>query len=186
MSRPNFSEMIASINAEEKRLTDENTQLKKILQIQDTLIEKQRKLLQEVSQTSNELLEVENKRKEIKEKLSSQKTELLVTSSSAQQVSTIIQNTLASGQGSPEISETQSGKFALKLIEAISRSIYQITEDCIKSETLSVSADRIHAAINDADTVIQKIIDAGLATESQEDTIRRNSYTIYSLVQPQE
>lgn len=185
---PKVEEMLAAITNEEKRVTDENARLQKVLQIQNALIEKERNILVDVAKTSQELYEIEKKRAELKSKLSSHKTQLLVAASEAQEAMSVIQTTLADGPDSPAISETQSGKFALKIVEAINQNIFQLTEACLKSDSLSVDAGKLHEAINDVNSLIQKVIDADLATETQDDTIRRNSFVISNLVnsQPQE
>ena len=71
--------VIKQIKETETVAREENEHVKQLISIQDSLIEKQRKLLVEVAKQSAELLAVEEKRNSLKEQLCSQKTKLLVS-----------------------------------------------------------------------------------------------------------
>lgn len=179
---PKMDEMIQRINENEKKVTEKNAVLTKVSQYQQELIERQRQLLKDVAQTNAELLAIEQKRAELKSKLSSQKTALLVAASEAQETSSIIRSVLENAPDTP-MSSTKSGQMTLKIVDAISQSISQLTESCIESQNLSIDSSKLQGTIADVNNLIQKVMDAGLAQESSEDTIRRQSYLISALVQ---
>lgn len=179
---PKMDEMIQRINENEKKVTEENAVLTKVSQYQQELIERQRQLLKDVAQTNAELLAIEQKRAELKSKLSSQKTALLVAASEAQETSSIIRSVLENAPDTP-MSSTKSSQMTLKIVDAISQSIFQLTESCIESQNLSIDSSKLQGTIADVNNLIQKVMDAGLAQESSEDTIRRQSYLISALVQ---
>ena len=82
--------VIKQIKETETVAREENDHVKQLISIQDSLIEKQRKLLVEVAKQSAELLAVEEKRNSLKEQLCSQKTKLLVSASEGSEGSSII------------------------------------------------------------------------------------------------
>lgn len=179
---PDVSNMIQAIADNEKAVKAENNRLKQIYAIQESVMEKQRQLLKEVAKTSAELLEVERKRAELKEKLASQKTSLLTASAEAQEVSSIIEEILVNAPPPLEMSKTPSGNLALKVIETVGQNISEITNMCINSQNLSVPADHLNQAVVTLNELIQKLVDANVAIESPEDTINRQSFVISSLV----
>ena len=178
----NLNSIIQAVQQQQEVATDENKRLHQILAIQKTLMEKQRKYLLDIATTTKELLEVELKRKALKEKLASQKTALLIAASEAQETQNIVGEVIQAAPDAPPISSTESGQFAAKIVDAISSQVFEMTEQCLKSQDLSISSTDIQSAIISINQLIQKVIDAGIATESPEDTIRRQSYAISSLV----
>lgn len=180
---PDVSSMISAIANNEKLVVEENSRLKQIYAIQEALMEKQRKALKEVAQTSAELLEVEKKRAELKEKLASQKTQLLTSSAEAQEVSSIIEEILNNSPQPTPIAETNSGNIALKIVETVAKHVSELTDACIKDKTLCAPASNLQDIIMVTSQLIQKVADADLIKESSQDVINRQSYVISSLVQ---
>ena len=178
----NINQMVQAIQQQQELVIAENKRLNQILSIQKALIEKQRKYLIDVATTAKELLETEKQRMELKSKLASQKTALLVAASEAQETTALVGEVLQQDSGSPEIGATESGRIAAKVVDAVAAQVTQLTDECLGSDVLSVPPAAIQETISAINQLLQKVIDAGLATESPEDTIRRQSYAISSLV----
>ena len=177
--------VIKQIKETETVAREENEHVKQLISIQDSLIEKQRKLLVEVAKQSAELLAVEEKRNSLKEQLCSQKTKLLVSASEGSEGSSIIDLTLNQPDMTPAIANSASGRAALKAIEQIQQSLFTITDSCLKTENLTVSQDAIQALILETNEVIQQVLQTGAAKETSEDTVRRQSFVIAALVPQQ-
>ena len=169
---------------QQKKLAEEDYQrTKQLTMIQDELIKKQRETLLQIQQTTNELEQVEEKRDNLKQKLASQKSRLLVAASESSDLTNLINDTIA--LDNPQIANTSSGAAALKAIEAIQTNVFSLTEECMKSENFTVSADGMDQLIVTVNKLIQDAIKDGAVKESTEDTIRRQSFVISSLVSPQ-
>lgn len=188
MSKPSdptagFASIIQQIQQQKKYAEEEYQRTKQLTLIQDELIKKQRDTLLQIQQTSNELQQVEEKRDALKQKLASQKSKLLVAASESSDLTNLINDTIA--LDSPQIANTSSGATALKTIEAIQSNVFALTEECMKSENFTVSADGVDQLIVTVNKLIQDAIKDGSVKESTEDTIRRQSFVISSLVSPQ-
>ena len=179
----NIPEMIKAIQEQENITKEENQRLQKLLQVQEQLIEKQRNSLKEVAETSLELLKVEEKRKELKQKLHTQKTKLLVSSSEGSEVSSIIGEVISQQPAPTAMSKTPSGTTALKVIELIQKQIFGLTESCLQSKELSVQPEILRETVVKVNEVIDSVVNSGNVKESSEDKIRRQSFVITALVQ---
>ena len=169
---------------QQKKLAEEDYQrTKQLTMIQDELIKKQRETLLQIQQTTNELEQVEEKRDNLKQKLASQKSRLLVAASESSDLTNLINDTIA--LDNPQIANTSSGAAALKAIEAIQTNVFSLTEECMKSENFTVPTDGMDQLIVTVNKLIQDAIKDGAVKESTEDTIRRQSFVISSLVSPQ-
>ena len=169
---PNINSIIQAVQKQQDLAQDENKRLQQILAIQQSLVEKQRKYLVDIAETTKELLEVEKKRNELKAILSTQKSGLLIAASEAQEASTLVGEVLQAAPDAPPVSATESGQFAAKIVDAVSSEIFQLTEKCLKSEDLSISNNDIQGSIIAINQLVQKLIDAVIAIESPEDSIR--------------
>lgn len=178
-----IASIIQQIQQQKKLAEEEYQRTKQLTEIQDELIKKQRDTLLQIAQTSNELQQVEEKRDSLKQKLSSQKSKLLVAASESSDLTNLINDTIA--LDNPQIANTSSGTTALKTIEAIQSNVFALTEECMKSENFTVSNDGMDQLIVTVNKLIQDAIKGGSVKESTEDTIRRQSFVISSLVSPQ-
>lgn len=179
--------IVQQIKEQEQFVTQENRKLKQLIAIQDALIKKQREGLLEVAKTAAELSAVEQERAKLRKKLNSQKTKLLVAAAESTDASSIIEQTLSESTPSESIANGATGTTTLKAIEFIQSGLFALTESCLKSQDLSVPPEAVNALISNVNDVIQNAIDSGVAKESPEDTIRRQSFVITSLVpEPEE
>lgn len=174
--------MIQQIAQQEKAVQLENKRLTQLMSIQDALIQKQRGILADVAKTAQELREVEEKRAKLRAALTMQKTQLLVGASESQDASTLIEETLMQSESDTPISTGTSGKATLKAIDAIQAKMMALTQECLQGQDLSIPSDQLQQFIGDVSDLLQKLVDGGLVTESPEDTIRRQSYIIASMV----
>ncbi|OHS95938.1 hypothetical protein TRFO_37932 [Tritrichomonas foetus] len=175
---------IAQIKETETMAREENAHIKQLIAIQDALIQKQRQILLDVAKTSSELLAVEIQRSQLKQKLGSQKSKLLVSSSESSEVNSLIEQTLSQPDSQPPISSGASGAAALKAIELIQQNLFAVTESCLKTEDLSAPAESLQSLIIDVNEIIQQTLKSGVAKETTEDTVRRQSFVISALVPP--
>ncbi|KAK8845003.1 hypothetical protein M9Y10_021178 [Tritrichomonas musculus] len=178
-----ISSIIQQIQQQKKLVEEDYQRTKQLVSIQDELIKKQRDTLLQIQQTSNELQQVEEKRDSLKQQLATQKSKLLVAASESTDLTNLINDTIA--QDNPQIANTSSGSAALKAIESIQNSVFSLTEECMKSENFTVSADGMDQLIVNVNKLIQDAIKDGSVKETTEDTIRRQSFVISSLVSPQ-
>ena len=175
--------VINQISQQKKLAEEENRRIQKLVEIQDTLIEKQRQTLQEISNTSQELKEIEAKRSALKEQLSSQKTKLLCAASESSDLTSLIEQTVTFDDLA--VSNGASGQAALKCIEEIQKAVFSLTNSCLEDDNLSIPGEQMNEVILTVNDIIQTAIQSGTVKESTEDTVRRQSFVISSLVPPQ-
>lgn len=179
-----ISSFIQQIKETEVAVREENERIKQLVAIQDALIQKQRNILIEVAKTSSELLEVETQRNKLKQTLSSQKSKLLISAGESSETNSIVEQTLSDPSSIPSVSNTESGAAALKAIELIQKTLFAVTEEALKSEDLSAPSDSVQTLVASVNDIIQRTIKLGHAKETAEDTVRRQSFVISSLVGP--
>ncbi|KAH0793462.1 hypothetical protein GPJ56_002509 [Histomonas meleagridis] len=177
-----INNMILALKEKEKQVNMENSRLKQLSQIQDALIDKQREILLEVVKTSKELIEVEQRRKEIKEMIEKQKHDLLISSAKAKNINSIIDKAIGDADHQAQVADGPTGIATLKIIEQIQNSLFTLTESCLDSQDLSVPEDKMKNLVSSVNEIIQNAIDSGFAKESPDDTIRRQSFIISSMV----
>ena len=182
-SASDAASILKQIAQHEQVVQLENKRLKQLLSIQDALIEKQRSVLCDVAAKAQELRKLEDEREKLRNKLNQQKTQLLVAGSESQDVSELIETVLGEDSVVPEVSESPAGENTLKVIEQIQASVFELTQACLNSPDLSVSPDQVTALITDVNNMIDEAVNNGLAKESPEDTIRRQSFVITSMIQ---
>lgn len=178
----NLNAFLKDISEREKRAIEQNRKLKLINERQDKIIEKQRSLLKEVAKANVELIEVEKKRDEIKKKLASLKTQLLVTSSEAQELSSATSQILEQTPERTPISDIEQHKITLLTVDFISEKIVELSRSCANSKNHSVPTAQLQEKLIAVNKLFQKIIDEGYATESSQETIERQGYVISALV----
>ena len=179
-----ISSFIQQIKETEAAVREENDRIKQLVAIQEALIQKQRNLLIEVAKTSSELLEVETQRTKLKQNLTSQKSKLLISAGESSETNSIVEQTLSDPSSIPSVSNTEAGAAALKAVELIQKSLFAVTEEALKSEDLSVPSDSLQTLVSSVNDIIQRTIKLGHAKETAEDTVRRQSFVISSLVGP--
>lgn len=179
-----ISSTIQKIKEAEIACREENERVKQLVALQDALIRKQRSILKEVAKTSTELLEVELQRNKLKQKLASQKSQLLVSASESAETNSIIDETLNGSDIVPSISNSSSGSAALKAVELIQKCIFTTTEACLKTDDFTAPPESLQSLVSNVNQIIQRTVEAGLAKESSEDTVRRQSFVISSLIGP--
>ncbi|OHT05495.1 hypothetical protein TRFO_26767 [Tritrichomonas foetus] len=172
--------VISQINQQKEIAEEENHRYKQLLSIQDALIDKQRAALAEIAKTSQELQAVEEKRNQLKNQLSSQKSKLLIAASESSDLQTLIEQTVGADNSSP----MTTSPVALKCVEDIQKAVFSLTEAALKEDNLSIPAENMSDVILTVSEIIQNAISSGAAKETTEDTVRRQSFVISSLVPP--
>ncbi|KAH0792493.1 hypothetical protein GPJ56_003670 [Histomonas meleagridis] len=172
--------ILKEIREEEQVVTEENLYLKKLEQIQNSLLNSQREQLTQVAKLSSELAEVEDKRKALQEQLLSQKAKLLISASESADASGIIEHALQNSEQTP-IGSQKIGEKTLSFIEIIQKSVFKITESCLKSDDLTASESDLKGLILKLNDLISNAVETGEIKEAPEDTARRQSYVISTL-----
>lgn len=179
-----IASIIQQIHEQKEAAEEEFRRVKQISLIQDELIQKQRQTLTEIAETSFELEKVEQQRSALKQKLASQKSQLLVAASESSDLYSLINEAIDSEP--PLIASSSAGSAALKAIEEIQKDVFALTETCLQSSDFTIPQDSLTDVILSANNLIRTIVQNGNATESSEDTIRRQSFLISSLISPPE
>jgi hypothetical protein len=176
-----FASRIAQVKQQQEAFLQENKRLKALISVQNTLVEKHRQALAEVAKTSAELAAIEKQRIQLKQKLSAQKSKLLVGASEAAEMAAIVERSLERN-GVPAIANSEAGSVALNAITKIQAALAQVVQASLKSEDLSVSSDDMTALICNVSDILESATKTGAVSESLEDQVKRQALVISSLL----
>jgi hypothetical protein len=158
-----------------------NEQLTRLASLQESLISKQREALLAVTTTCAQLAEVEQKRANLKAQLSGQRSKLLIAASQFNDVSSAVSQ-LAEGGNPAPISAGKTGAITLEAVEKIQAAVFEVTESCLKSEQLALSAGDANGLIITVNEIVEEAISKGGAEEEPQDTISRQQHLIAALL----
>jgi hypothetical protein len=176
-----FAALITQAREQERSATEENERLKGLVALQESLITKQREALLAVTSTSAELAEVEQKRTALNAQLSAQKSQLLIAATEFGDVSSAVSQAVEGSEPLP-ISAGKTGTITLEAIEKIQAAVFAVTESCLKSGQLAVSAGDANGLILAVNEILEEAISKGGAEEDPQDTISRQAHLISALL----
>lgn len=184
----NFLDQITKLGPllaqQEKLLKTEGERMQQLLALQEQQTKEQQALLLEVSNTSQQLVEIEKKRAALISKLKSYKTQLLVASADISKIQAAINDIVHE-----HVDESSGGSAAqsstLNIIEKIQDGVYTVTHKCVQGESLTAPPEAMAQLVLEANTAIEDGIKSGAIEELPEDTIKRQNVIIDTLVPPQ-
>lgn len=169
-----------TINNYQQMLIKENENLQNIMSFQESSLTTNRDYLCRISNLSKELIEIDEKRTNVMNQLLSLKSKLIMSASDSDDNVALIRNAVSDNE-EPPISQTKQGEALLSTVEEIQKAVFGITEDCLKTNDLSVHQDVLNNLVLKIGSIVQNYVDDNDVVESKDDKIARQYLMIKSL-----